>query len=77
MESNIGNKCPASIEAGQIHLEDGTCIDLLKIQQTCNEIFQDTGDRRAMEAADDLSKLTGVWQGPHGDWLDNMERPRG
>lgn len=77
MAENIGNKCPASIEGGLIHLEDGTCIDLLKIQQTCNEIFQDTGDHRAAQAADDLSELTGVWQGPHGDWHDNVDCPRG
>lgn len=62
---------PVSIQGGLATLEDGTTVDLLKIQAACNYAFQETGEMEFGTAADEMSKLTGKWQGPHGDWLNN------
>ena len=51
-------------------LEDGTTVNLLKIQAAINYAFQETGEIEFMEAADQLSLITQKWQGPHGEWLD-------
>lgn len=69
------NRCPASIDTGVLTLHDGTAVDLLKVQATLNYAFQLTGEMEFMEAADQVSLLTGVWQGPHGDFIPN-EVPR-
>jgi hypothetical protein len=64
---------PCSICEGILTMEDGTTIDLLKIQAACNSAFQQLGDPEFAEAANELAKLTGKSQGPHGEWLDNED----
>lgn len=65
----VFNRCAASVEEGILHMEDGTPVDLLKIIAACNSAFQQLGDQEYMEAADEASKIAGVMQGPHGQWI--------
>lgn len=55
-------------ENGIATLPDGKTINLLKVQQVCNHAFQELGDQDYANAADDLSLITGLVQGPHGEW---------
>ncbi len=64
---------PCSISGGILTMEDGTTINLLKIQVACNAAFQQLGDPEFAEAANELAKMTGKVQGPHGEWLDNED----
>ncbi len=64
---------PVSIQAGLATSEGGDTVDLLKIQALCNAHVQESGDLEFMKATDELSKLTGLWQGPHGEWFDNAD----
>jgi hypothetical protein len=63
-----GNVCPASVDDGILTLHNGEQADLLKIQAACNFAFQELGDPDFSEAADEMSKITGLVQGPHGEW---------
>lgn len=67
------HKHTTSIQAGLATCTDGTVVDLLKIQALCNTEFQESGAKEFMSAADELSKLTGLWKGPHGDWSPNSD----
>lgn len=69
-QAAVFNKCAASIEEGILTLEAGTTIDLLKVQAACNYAFQETGDQEFATAVDEMAKATGVFQGPHGEWID-------
>lgn len=62
-----------SIQAGLATMVCGTQVDLLKIQAAVNFAYQELGEPELSEAVDELSKLTGKWQGPHGQWLRNTE----
>ena len=48
---------------------DGDVIDLIKIQAVLNVAFGKLGYFYYAEAANEMSKLTGVVQGPHEEWL--------
>lgn len=61
--------CAASIKGGIITLDNGTQVNLLDIQATINSAFQNTGDQEYADAASEMSKVTGAWQGPHGEFL--------
>lgn len=65
---------PVSIQAGIATCEDGSTVNLLAIQAACNAAFQDSGENELAQAADALSKLTGLWQGPHGGWFLNADQ---
>jgi hypothetical protein len=43
-------------------------LDLLKVQSLMNAAFQNTGELEYAEMAAKLSVLTGMVQGPHGEW---------
>lgn len=58
-----------SIDNGQATLPDGRVVDLLKIQATLNNAFQETGDEDFMEAADQLSLITQQHQSLHGEFV--------
>lgn len=61
----VGN---ISMDSGLATFEDGRCVNLLKVQAVINGAFQEHGDQEYADAADDLSKLTGLVQGAYGDW---------
>ena len=56
-----------SIHQGLATMPDGSTIDLAKILTALNYAFQETGEAEFSEAADQITKLTGLFQGPHGD----------
>ena len=77
-EESVGVRCPkdepvfaVSIQGGLATMENGTQVDLLKIQAACNAAFQETGEADLMSACDEMSKLTGQCLGPSGEWLYN------
>lgn len=53
---------------GMATLQDGPTVNLLDVQAVINGAFQEHGDQEYASAADELSKLTGLVQGPHGEW---------
>lgn len=57
-----------SMDSGLATFEDGTYVDLLEVQAAINGAFQEHGDQEYAEAADTLSRITGLVQGPHGEW---------
>lgn len=59
-----------TIEGGMGFLPDGSVVNLLAIQQTLNNAFQETGDMEFAHAANELSRITQKYQGPHGEFLD-------
>ncbi len=56
---------------GHATLPNGQVVNLLAIQESLNNSFQETGEARYGELSDELSKITGMWQGPHCQWLSN------
>ncbi len=64
-------------QGGIATLENGETVDVLAIQAVCNSAFQETGKQEYADAANELSKITGKVQGPHGDWLDADDAPNG
>ena len=56
----------ATIQAGVLTLPNGQSIDLTKVQAALNLGFQETGYHDLMVACDEMSKLTGLVQGPRG-----------
>lgn len=61
----VGN---ISMDSGIATMPDGTYVNLLGVQAAINSAFQEHGDSVYMHAADTLSYVTGLVQGPHGDW---------
>lgn len=59
-----------SIQNGIATMENGTTVDLLRIQAACNFGLQETADPVFSEAVEEMQKLTLKWQGPHGEWFD-------
>ena len=59
----------ATLQAGILTLADGRAIDLNKIQAAINFGFQETGDPEFMEVGTSLSSITGVEQGPSGEFV--------
>lgn len=59
-----------TVEGGMAFLPDGSVVNLLQIQATLNAAFQEHGDMDFGHAAEELSRITQKWQGPHGDFLD-------
>lgn len=47
-------------------MDDGTSVDLKKIQALLNEGFASTGNHQLMQASDELAKLTGMEQTSRG-----------
>lgn len=62
-----------SIHLGMATLPTGQVIDLKKIQAKVNEAFQETGEIEYAEAADQLSLLSGYYQGPHAEFFPNED----
>lgn len=60
-------------ENGLATLPDGTTVDFLAVQAACNSAFQETGEPEYMAAADAMSQITGLEQGPHGEWVPREE----
>lgn len=58
-----------SIHQGLATMPDGSVIDLAKILTALNYAFQETGEAEFSEAADQITKLTGLFQGAHGDLI--------
>lgn len=58
-----------SVSEGRATLEDGTTIDLLKIQAALNYAFQSQGSNLFAEASNALSQITGLQQSAHGEFL--------
>jgi hypothetical protein len=56
----------ATISDGIATLEDGTAVDLKKMQSLFNSAFSDTGDHDFMKASDELAKLTGLEETANG-----------
>jgi dsDNA-specific endonuclease/ATPase MutS2 len=67
-----------SVCDGLATLEDGTTVDLLKIQAAINSALQESGDLDLMAAADQLSLITQKHQGPHGEWQEGsyIDKPK-
>lgn len=66
----IGPVIPASIQDGILTLPNGDTVNLLKIQAALNGAFQALGEEEYADASDEMSRLTGRVQGPHGEWMD-------
>lgn len=60
-----------TVTDGVAILPDGGTVDLVWIQALINEAFQRLGDQYFVNASDELSRLTGVYQGPFGDFTVN------
>ena len=60
---------PVTIQCGLATMEDGTSVDLLKIQAACSRAFRETGEIEFMDATDELSKLTGRILMSSGLWI--------
>lgn len=58
-----------TVTDGIATLPNGDVIDLKVHQALLNELFQETGSMDYMRAADSLAKITGLFQGPQGNWL--------
>lgn len=58
-----------SVSQGLATLEDGSTVDLVKIQAALNFAFQSEGSNELAEASNELSKITGLQQDPHGEFL--------
>jgi hypothetical protein len=69
MSNYIEQPINATIQAGIVTLPHGQSIDLKKVQAALNFGFQETGDHDLMAACDDMSKLTGLVQGPSGEFV--------
>jgi NAD(P)-dependent dehydrogenase (short-subunit alcohol dehydrogenase family) len=65
----MGQTINATIQAGVLTLPDGQSIDLKQVQSALNFGFQETGDHDLMAAGDLMSKITGVVQGPSGEFV--------
>lgn len=66
---------PASICAGLLVMEDGTEVNLLQIQSALNRLFQQDGNNQLAELSNQISVLTGLVQGPYGEWRKNDSTP--
>ena len=60
-------------ENGLATLPDGTTVDFLAVQAACNCAFQELGDQEYAAAADTMCLITGLVQGPHGEWEPRKE----
>ncbi|MBV7542175.1 hypothetical protein [Acidovorax sp. sic0104] len=49
-----------TILGGIATLDDGTTVDLTRVQAALNAAFSETGDRDYMRCADELAKITGL-----------------
>jgi hypothetical protein len=58
-----------SVTMGVATLHDQSQVNLIAIQEACNNAFQQTGLAEHAMASDNLSKLTGLVQGGRGEWL--------
>ena len=67
-EIPVGFVGKLSMDSGIATLEDGTYVNLLEVQAVINGAFQEHGNQEYADAADALSKVTGLVQGPHGEW---------
>lgn len=70
--SQANTTITVSITDGIATLPDGTTVDLKEIQATCNGVFQETGEEEYMQACDNLSLLTGLEQGPFGEFVPSQ-----
>ena len=61
----VGN---VSMDSGLATFEDGSHINLLEVQAILNGAFSEHGDQEYATAADTMSKITGLFQGPYGEW---------
>lgn len=57
-----------TMASGIATLPSGAAVDLLEVQATLNGAFALHGDQEYATAADQLAALTGLVQGPHGEW---------
>ena len=78
--AGFGPDTYCSISAGIATLPSGESVDLLSAQSALNQAFQETGEPEYFEAADQVGKLTGMWQGPHAAFyphsVENLEFTR-
>ena len=58
-----------TIHGGLLTMPDGTTIDMMAIQAAMNFGYQETGDPTLRNACDQLSKITGMEQGPNGEFV--------
>lgn len=58
-----------SIDQGIATLPNGQTVNLLEIQGLLNHAFQETGDHDFAKACEDLSEMTGYFQGASGEFL--------
>lgn len=63
-------KMTATVDGGMVSLPDGSWINLLSIQEALNAAFQETGEMKFADAANELSRLTLKHLGPHGEFLE-------
>lgn len=66
MLNSIEQPINATIQTGVLTLPNGQSIDLTKVHAALNLGFQETGYHDLMVACDEMSKLTGLVQGPRG-----------
>lgn len=57
-----------SVQDGILTMPNGQTIDLTSIQAAINFGYQETGDPELREACDQISEITGLWQGPNGEF---------
>lgn len=80
MSNYIEQPINATIQAGVVTLPNGESIDLKEVQAALNFGFKETGDHVLMAACGEMSKLTGLVQGPSGKFVpsgnqQNAETP--
>lgn len=63
-----------TVTDGIATLPNGDVVDLKVHQALLNELFQETGSLDYMRAADSLAKVTGLFQGPQGKWLQAADQ---
>lgn len=58
-----------TIDDGIATLPDGSTVNLLDVQRLLNDAFSETGEPEYMRNADALVRMTGMEQGPHGEFF--------
>lgn len=64
----------ATIQDGILTMPDGQAFDLRVIQAAINFGFQETADPEFLKAYDLMSKITGLEQGPSGEFVTALRR---
>lgn len=79
MQKSNDDPINATLQRGILTMPDGQSIDMTKIQSALNFGFQETGEPELMEACDLMKKITGMEQGPSGEFIavEPPETPSG